>query len=252
MLATLALAVPLPALALSSEDPTSTGVPPAPVALSVSTALDSCGLAQNQIVCKLDVSFGQVPGATSYSAAVTRADGSVADYGSIGAGGASLWVPYVGPGAYSVRVTAYGSPPEADAGEGGSGNVIASGSADAEAKPDSNPGNASATQNPGARRGDKGAGGNATESEAPGNDAAETVTVSSSCDETTVPAPATPSEPAPELPPEDLDPNDADEDDDGVDDAEERLAYELALSEQQQAALEAQATLPDGVECATP
>ena len=246
-LALLALAVPLPALALTSDgsDP---GAVPAPAALSVATSLDSCGLVETQIVCKLNVSFDQIPGATSYTAAVTRADGSVADYGSIGAGGGSLWVPYVGPGTYSVRVSAYGAPPVAEAtGEAGdTGNLITSDTA--EAKPRTNTaGNAGVLEDPGARRGDSRAA-NASVDKDPGADPAEIETPSSSC----VPVTDAADEQLPEVPPADLDPANPDEDADGIDDAEERLGYELALTEQQQAALAAAGALPEGVECPTP
>jgi hypothetical protein len=103
--AALALAVPLPAFALTSGD-----AAPAPAALSVSVSLDQCGLIETEVVCKLDASYGEIPGATSYTASVTRADGSVVDYGVVGGGATSLWVPYVGAGTYSVRIAAYGDP----------------------------------------------------------------------------------------------------------------------------------------------
>lgn len=99
----LALAVPLPALALtggSSE--------PAPD-LRVSASLDSCGTAADQIVCKIDASWNSLPGATRYTARVTTPDGSVTDYGDVGPGGTSFWVPYVGNGTYTVTVAVYGA-----------------------------------------------------------------------------------------------------------------------------------------------
>jgi hypothetical protein len=105
--AALALAVPLPAYALSSGDAPES----APAALSVSVLLDRCGLLETEIVCKLDVSYGEIAGATSYTASVTRADGSVVDYGEVGGGDTSLWVPYVGSGTYSVQIAAYGDSP---------------------------------------------------------------------------------------------------------------------------------------------
>lgn len=105
VLALLALAAPLPAFAIAQSSGET-----APGALSVSVALDGCGLVGTEVVCKLDASYGAVDGATSYTAAVTRADGSVVDYGEVGAGGTSLWVPYVGSGTYSVEIAAYGDP----------------------------------------------------------------------------------------------------------------------------------------------
>src|SRR4051812_2232351 len=90
----LALAVPLPAFALGLPGSTA----PAPGSLDAQASLDSCGLFAEQIVCKVDVAFNQVGGADRYAASITAPDGSVADYGDVGAGGASLWVPYVGDG----------------------------------------------------------------------------------------------------------------------------------------------------------
>jgi hypothetical protein len=105
--ATLALAVPVPALALTG------GEGETPAALSVSASLDTCGVAETTIVCKIDASWGSLEGAEYYTASVTRADGSVVDYGQVGAAtGTSLWVPYVGAGTYTVRVSAYGTPPD--------------------------------------------------------------------------------------------------------------------------------------------
>jgi hypothetical protein len=98
----LALAVPLPALALA-------GGGAASPSLAVGASLDSCGTAADRIVCKLDASWSDVPGATRYMARVTRPDGSVIDYGDVGAGGTSFWVPYVGNGTYTVTVAAYGT-----------------------------------------------------------------------------------------------------------------------------------------------
>ncbi len=109
LLAALALAAPLPALAASEGGLTPV---PGPVALSVSTSLGSCGVLESEIVCELSVSYNTLEAASSYSATVTRPDGSVVDYGDVGAGGATIWVPYVGSGNYSVRITAYGTPPE--------------------------------------------------------------------------------------------------------------------------------------------
>lgn len=97
----------VPALATGSDSKRAAA---APGALAVDAALDRCGVLQAQVVCKLDVSYGTLPNATSYTANVTRADGSVADYGDVGAGSSSLWVPYAGPGVYSVEVSAYGTP----------------------------------------------------------------------------------------------------------------------------------------------
>jgi hypothetical protein len=96
-----ALAVPLHAFATTGGDP-------APAPLEVTASLDECGLLQNQIVCKIDATWGTVDGATSYQASVTRPDGSVVDEGEVADGGSSFWVPYAGDGAYHLQITAYG------------------------------------------------------------------------------------------------------------------------------------------------
>jgi hypothetical protein len=103
--AALALAIPLPALALTGQGG------PGETSLSVSASLDTCGTAADTIVCKIDATWNQVEGADRYTASVTRADGSVVDFGDVGAGGSSFWVPYVGNGTYTVTVSAYGTPP---------------------------------------------------------------------------------------------------------------------------------------------
>jgi len=106
--AALALMVPLPALAVPGR-----GGPAElpPQELIVTASLDTCGTAADSIVCKIDAAWNQIPGADRYTASVTRADGSVVDFGDVGAGSASFWVPYVGNGTYTVSVSAYGTPP---------------------------------------------------------------------------------------------------------------------------------------------
>jgi hypothetical protein len=104
--AALALIVPLPALALTGDEEAG-----GEGSLAVSASLDSCGTAADTIVCKIDATWNQIPGATRYTASVTRADGTVVDFGDVGAGSGSFWVPYVGNGAYTVTVSAYGTPP---------------------------------------------------------------------------------------------------------------------------------------------
>jgi hypothetical protein len=252
LLALLALAIPLPALGLSGSRETTPA--PAPVALAVSTSLDSCGIADSQVVCKLDVSFNAIPGATSYTASVTRADGSVVDYGGVGAGGGSLWVPYTGSGGYSVRISAYGTPPAAEsegAEESGNELITSEASEAKDVKPQA-AGNSLPAEDPGARGGDgEPHAGNATHAGDPGADPNAPATAPSSCAPQPEPAPV-PEEELPEPPPPDLDPENPDEDGDGIDDAEERAAFELALSQRTAAALEAQAQLPDAINCGEP
>ena len=110
LLAALALSVPVPAFALSGHEPAA-GEAPAVATLAVSVTLDRCGVVGASVMCKLDVAYDSVPGA-SHTATVTRADGSVIDYGAIAAGATSLWVGYAGDGSYAVEVSAYGEPDE--------------------------------------------------------------------------------------------------------------------------------------------
>lgn len=124
LLTLLALAVPLPALAISESDSVAQ---PGPAAISVSAALDSCGVLDGGIVCKINVAYSQIPGATSYSATVTAANGSVTDYGTVGANATTLYVPYAGDGGYRIRITAYGTPEHATEDSDDQGEVIASG-----------------------------------------------------------------------------------------------------------------------------
>jgi len=106
-LALIALVVPIPALALEgggSDAPSSPG-------LTVSASLESCGLADAQIMCQINAGWNSLEGADSYSVSITGADGSVIDMGETSGRAASVWVPYVGSGTYSVSVTAWGTPP---------------------------------------------------------------------------------------------------------------------------------------------
>lgn len=107
LLTMLALLVPLPAFALTED-----GGPAGPVEIAVSASLGGCGLAETQIVCQIDASWSAVEDADYYTLSVTRADGSVVDYGQSAGTGTSMWVPYVGSGTYSVEVVAWGTPAE--------------------------------------------------------------------------------------------------------------------------------------------
>ena len=82
--------------------------------LSVSASLDGCGLANAAIVCQIDASWSALEGADYYTVSVTRADGSVVDVGEAAGTSRSIFVPYVGPGTYSVQVSAWGTPPGED------------------------------------------------------------------------------------------------------------------------------------------
>ena len=118
-LALIALAAPLPALALDGGPVEGTG----PAGLTVTVSLDSCGLAGSQIMCKIDAGWNSLEGADSYSVSATGPDGSVVDMGETTGQGTSVWVPYAGAGTYSVQVTAWGTPPGEE--EDGSPEVIA-------------------------------------------------------------------------------------------------------------------------------
>lgn len=106
--ALLALVVPLPAFALTGGDATAQS-------LSVSASLGGCGLAQTTIMCEIDASWNSIEGADYYTASVSAPDGSVTDFGNVGSGSASVYIPYAGDGSYSVQVTAWGQPPKPNA-----------------------------------------------------------------------------------------------------------------------------------------
>ena len=212
--AALALTVPLPALAVPGR-----GGPAElpPQSLSVAASLDTCGTAADTIVCKIDASWNQIAGANRYTASVTRADGSVVDFGEVGASSGSFWVPYVGNGTYTVSVSAYGTPPgeektevvARDSASAGSGTSRASGLG--EPGPDAVGGPAGAEDEP----------------EAPG----------------TEPDPQPePEEPSCEEEPEPSEPFDADE-------TEDQAGGPVALSERASAALDESAELPEAVDC---
>jgi hypothetical protein len=99
------LALGVPAFAFGGEQGPSGG------SLSVSASLGGCGLANAAIVCQIDASWTAFEGADYYTVSVTRADGSVVDLGQSSGTSRSLYVPYVGPGTYSVQVSAWGTPP---------------------------------------------------------------------------------------------------------------------------------------------
>jgi hypothetical protein len=114
LLAGLAAVVPASAFALEGEA--------SPAGVSVAASQGGCGISESQIICEIEARWTGVPGTEYYTVSVTGADGSVQDFGRVGGdengGSASLWVPYVGSGTYSVMVSAYGTPP----GEAGSGH----------------------------------------------------------------------------------------------------------------------------------
>ncbi len=102
------LALGVPAFAFGGEQPPPGG------SLSVSASLGGCGLANAAIVCRIDASWSAFEGADYYTVSVTRADGSVVDVGEGAGTSRSIFVPYVGPGTYSVQVSAWGTPPGED------------------------------------------------------------------------------------------------------------------------------------------
>ncbi|MDX6580971.1 MAG: hypothetical protein QOI10_155 [Solirubrobacterales bacterium] len=246
LLTLLALAAPLPAFAITGGFDSAT---PGPASISVSTSLDSCGVLDDGVVCQLNVSFSTIPDADTYTAAVTSPDGSVVDYGTVGAGGTSLYVPYVGAGNYSVRITAYGAP-ETPTDADGLGDVIATGTSRTDGagngaqptKPqqaDPNQADTDVTgRNPDGQRNhnpdgtasaDAGSSDQATPTPAP--------TPAPTCTPPTEPAPVPPTPPV--EPPADTDPANPDEDADGIPDDQERVIYEQQLDEYH-AALDAQ------------
>lgn len=242
LLTLLALAAPLPALATSDKGMEPISADRGPAALEVSTSLDSCGTLESKVICKLDVSYNALAEATSYSATVTRADGSVVDYGTVVPGGTSLWVPYVGSGTYSVRVTAFGTPPRPKGGK----PVISTETsrAKAEAKPRKAK-NRTQVRARGAtsqaEAGTRGAPDTAT------GKAEATAEATPNCTAAAPPPQPIAPEPLPEQPPQDLDPANPDEDGDGIPDEQERQEYDAAVAEQQ--AAEAVAETPESIDC---
>jgi hypothetical protein len=98
-----ALAVPLPALALERGE--------GAASLGVQASLGGCGIADAAISCRIDVAFSPIPDAEYYTASVTAPDGSVLELGTIAGGagrGTSAAVPFSGNGEYVVTVTACG------------------------------------------------------------------------------------------------------------------------------------------------
>jgi hypothetical protein len=244
----LALAASTPALASADNATEPTDAARGPAALEVSTALDSCGTLADEVICKLDVSYNALPEAASYSAAVTRADGSVVDYGGVAAGGTSLWVPYVGSGTYSVRVTAYGAPEQ----PAGDEEVVST-----EVTPTPTETETTVREATSEAEVEASSATSEAEAETRGAPAAETDTgqaeasveatpTAPTCTEAPPPEPIAP-EPLPEPPPEDLDPANPDEDADGIPDEQERAEYDAAVAEQQ--AAEAVAEVPASVDC---
>lgn len=219
----LALTVPTGAFALTgggNEAPA-----PSP-SLSVGASLDSCGIGADTVVCKIDASWNQLPGATRYTASVARADGSVIDYGDVGAGSASFWVPYVGNGTYTVTVSAYGTPPGADEPE-----VIAKDSSSAG-------GNRNAERTVGASGGAATAGSEPADTgQATGAGQDPGTEPEPSCDEE-------PAEPDPDDPPADEPPDQPSQPADQPSDQPSRPASEAAAS-----TVDDEAELPDSVDC---
>lgn len=250
VLTLLALAVPLPAYALTNE----VLAPSGPSSITVSASLGDCGVLEDGIACQINVSFSEVANAASYTAAVTRADGSVVDYGTVSPGGTSIWVPYVGAGTYSVKVTAYGEPETPADSADGHGEVIATGysageQADGDRSASDRDGQGEVATDAGSR--DPGAAVNAdpdgaATTDATDSDAAPEGTTTADESTTTTPettctaAAATAAPTPPEEPPADLDPENPDEDADGIPDEQERATYEQQLAEYQ-AAVAAQA-----------
>ena len=238
------LALAAPAYAISDDALNQLTPTAGPAAITVSTSLDSCGILDDGVVCKLDVSFNSIDRADSYSATVTRADGSVIDYGSVSPGGTSLWVPYVGSGNYSVKITAYGEPETPDD-KDGRGEVIATGYSRADGddenrrddRGDETEAAEEATVETGAEGREPAEAENPAAEGAPETEVGASATATPECTAPIEPAPAPPT--PPEEPPADNDPENPDEDADGIPDDQERVVYDQQMAEYQ-AALQTQ------------
>lgn len=235
LLAMLALLVPLPAFALNGDSTAGSGAGPAEIAVSV--ARGDCGLAETQIVCELDASWSAVEDADYYTVSVIRADGSVVDYGQSTGTGTSLWVPYVGAGTYSVQIDAWGTPED----DSEPAEVIARDRAmSTTGGEDQEPGMGGGTD--GLAQGEGGHDGAGEQPVAPdaetpdGGEEPAPPHTDPACEE---PEPEPVPEPGTEAPAGDEDGEDGDE-------VEPETA---AVSAETQAALEAEAELPESVSC---
>jgi len=124
LFAALALAVPLPALALEGGS--------GGASLGVQASFNGCGVAGGSIMCRINAGFSPLSDADYYTASVTAADGSVTDFGVVaesGGGSAELTVPYSGNGGYTVTVTAWGYDEQGKPGVVGSDEADAGGKA---------------------------------------------------------------------------------------------------------------------------
>ncbi|HEY8465191.1 MAG TPA: hypothetical protein VIL04_00145 [Solirubrobacterales bacterium] len=106
LLAVVALLAALPAAAI--------GLSGGPKSLAVSASLGECGLAGNQIACRVDVSWSGLADARSYSVSVTAPGGGVVGSAETSGTSASIWIPYSGAGSYEVIVTAWGEQREGE------------------------------------------------------------------------------------------------------------------------------------------
>ena len=122
------LALAAPAFALGGEAPSSGAQ-----TLSVTAALNGCGLAGTTIACQIDAGWNALEDADYYTVSVTRPDGSVVEAGQSNGTSHAIVVPYVGPGVYSVQVAAWGTPPGKDEpevlGQGEAGSLESQGEA---------------------------------------------------------------------------------------------------------------------------
>ncbi len=103
-LALLALVAPIPALALEGG-----GGNAAPATLVVTATLERCGTAGGAVICTIEAHWNPLARASSYTVDVTRPDGSAINLGEVRGSSTPLFVPYSGPGVYTVSVTAWGS-----------------------------------------------------------------------------------------------------------------------------------------------
>ena len=132
--AVLALAVPLPAVALEAGS--------GATSLGVEASLGGCGIGDAAITCRIDTSFNRLGAAEYYTASVATPDGGVSDLGTVAAGGgegrasAGLSVPYAGDGEYTVTITAWGYDERGRADPVGSDDAGTDGDAGAKGKGD--------------------------------------------------------------------------------------------------------------------
>jgi len=112
LLALISIIVPLQAGALEGGGRDDSAQVTISAPLSVSASLGECGSLAGGASCQVTIGWSGVAGADYYTAAVTSPDGASMPLGTVGSGesggSATVWIPYLGNGSYSISVSAWG------------------------------------------------------------------------------------------------------------------------------------------------